>query len=132
MAMAEDNGEFDGLETLFAAARAQAPEPSAALFARIEADALRVAAEPRAPSLRPAPGRAVRAGFWHRLNLTLGGRGAVAGLASATLAGLWLGFAPPSGLDRLTQSVAQGVLGASASLDGLDLIPTLDTVLTQG
>lgn len=128
MAKTEMSDEFDGLEALFAAGRAEAPDPSAALFARIEADALRVAAERR----KAATPSSARLGFWRGLSAALGGRGAMAGLLSATLAGLWLGFSPPAGLATLTQSVTQGVLGATSSLDGVDLIPTLDTVLTQG
>ncbi len=135
MAMAENKAEFDDLDAVFAAARKTAPEPSAALLARIEADALRVAAE-RQPGTGAARGRATpparhrRAGIWQGISAALGGRGAVAGLLSATLAGLWLGFSPPQGLATLTQSVTQSVLGSSTSLDGLDLIPSIDTVLT--
>jgi hypothetical protein len=129
MAMAENSDEFDGLDAVFAAARAKAPEPSAALLARVEADALRVMAE-RQAAVAVVPRRPARRGFWAIFSEVLGGRGAVAGLATATLAGLWLGFSPPQGLATLTQSVTQSVLGSSTSLDGLDLIPTLDTVLT--
>lgn len=127
MAMAENRDEFDGLDAVFAAARDRVPEAPATLLARVEADALRVMDERQAavPAARPA-----WRGFWAGLSEALGGRGALAGLVTATLAGLWLGFSPPQGLATLTQSVTQSVLGASTSLDGLDLIPTLDTVLT--
>ena len=56
----------------------------------------------------------------------------MAGLLSATLAGLWLGFSPPAQLAPLTRSITQSVLGDTTTLDGLDLIPAIDSVLTEG
>ena len=82
---------------------------------------------------RPAPvAPRRRAGLWHGLSVAIGGRGAVAGLLSATLAGLWLGFSPPAQLAPLTRSITQSVLGDTTTLDGLDLIPAIDSVLTEG
>lgn len=128
MAMADTSDEFDGLDAFFAAARTEEPALPDALMARILADAAMVqAARPPAPV---APRR--RGSLWHTLSLAIGGRGAVAGLLSATLAGLWLGFSPPAQLAPLTRSITQSVLGDSTALDGLDLIPALDTVLTEG
>ncbi len=137
MVMAENSDDFDGLEAFFAAGRAQGPAtvPDAlpdALMARILADAAAVQAAAARPVTRPAT--AARPGLWRRLSETLGGRGALAGLLSATLAGLWLGFSPPDQIAPLTRTVSQTVLGDNAAtmLDGLDLIPAIDTVLTQG
>jgi hypothetical protein len=131
MAMADTSDEFDGLDAFFEAGRAEAPALSDALLARIVVDAARVQAAPQAAKPGPvAPRR--RPGLWHTLSLAIGGRGAVAGLLSATLAGIWLGFSPPAQLAPLTRSITQSVLGEATALDGLDLIPALDTVLTEG
>jgi len=81
------------LDALFAAARAApAPVPDA-LTARVLADA--AAEMPRAA--RPAAAvRVVPAPGWlAALTGLLGGRSAVAGLAAAGLAGVWIGFAQP-------------------------------------
>ncbi len=66
-------------------------EMSDALMARILADA---AAEMPRPSAD-----AGRRGLWSALVSTLGGWPAVSGLAAATVAGIWLGAAPPPALD---------------------------------
>lgn len=137
MVMAENSKDVDGLEAFFAAGRAQAPATVPdALMARILADATGVQAATAQAAARPVarPATAGRPGLWRRLSETLGGRGALAGLLSATLAGLWLGFSPPDQIAPLTRTVSQTVLGDNAAtmLDGLDLIPAIDTVLTQG
>lgn len=100
----DDLGGFR-LDSFFAEARDAAPEPGTALLARVFEDAeaqfaLRTAgaadpvAAPRAPNRKTAArgleaGRALRAA----LRTMLGGWGAVGGLATATVAGLWIGFA---------------------------------------
>ena len=63
--------------------------------------------------------------FWRWLVDTL-----MAGIVTAALAGLWLGIAQPGDFAPLTQSVTQSLIGDSSSLDQIDLIPTVDTVLT--
>jgi hypothetical protein len=89
-----DRHETDGeaaLDALFGAARKAHPEPSAALLARIAADAEAVAADrARQAVARPARGGALRG--WLS---ALGGWPAVAGLATATVAGVWIGYAQP-------------------------------------
>lgn len=133
MMMADNSDDLEGLEAFFAAGRSSAPELSDALMARILGDASVEQAHIQATRVaRPATAAAPRPNPWRVLIEVLGGRKAVAGLLTAALAGLWLGFSPPAQLSGLTQTVAQSVLGSSASLDGLDLLPTLDTVLTQG
>ncbi len=139
MAMAETDDDFSdafrGLDAAFAAARAMAPAPSERLLSRVEADALRVAAARVAAereAVRPKPAQPARAGFWRGLSEAIGGRRALAGLITATLAGVWLGFSPPTPLAGLTQMVSQSVLGSAAAVEGLDLIPTFDSVLNQG
>ena len=83
----------DGLEAFFAAARGDAAQPDGALLSRIEADAL---------AALPRPARTKRRGAgWRALVQGLGGWPAVAGLAAATCAGLWLGVSPPAALDAV-------------------------------
>lgn len=71
---------FD-LEAAFEAARAQPPQMSAQLAARIAQDA--VAAQPAAP-------------LWRRIVAAVGGPAGVGALVTATVAGFWLGVAPPA------------------------------------
>jgi hypothetical protein len=119
------NGDLDDL---FAAARAAAPQPSAALLARVEADALRMMPRPPArPTARP---RGLR-GLLAEILSAVGGLGGAAGLASAMLAGLWIGIAQPQGLSALTEGLTAG-LGADATLDSVELIPSLDPFSTEG
>lgn len=133
MTMADNSDDIEGLEAFFAAGRTSAPQMSDALMARILGDAaVEQARIEDARTGRPGMAAAKRPNPWRVLIAVLGGRKAVAGLLTAALAGLWLGFSPPQPLSGLTQTVAQSVLGSSTSLDGLDLLPTLDTVLTQG
>ena len=121
------------LEALFAAERQREPEPSGDLMARILADADRIGAERVRPMPVSAQAQAGQGGglarFWRGLVDTLGG-GGMAGILTAALAGLWLGLAQPGDFAPLTQSVAQSLIGDSSSLDQIDLIPTVDTVLT--
>ncbi|MFC2969847.1 hypothetical protein [Acidimangrovimonas pyrenivorans] len=128
--MTDRSKEFDGLEAFFDAARAEAPQPSEDLMARILADAeaetaRRAAPVPEAPSaIRPA---AKVLGFWDALVLALGGRGALAGLAGAMVAGLWLGVSQPAPIASLAQQVA----GDGTTLEQVDVIPTFDSYMQQ-
>jgi hypothetical protein len=112
------------LDDLFARARAESPQPPAGLLARIEADALAVhkARQPAAPARRSR---------WAGWVGALGGNGVLAGLATATLAGLWLGFAQPAPVSALTTTVSQA-FGADSALDSVELIPALDTFGAEG
>ncbi|MGP3724126.1 dihydroorotate dehydrogenase [Cereibacter sphaeroides] len=103
------------LDDLFAEARREAPMPSADLMARILADA---AAERPAPApARSAPRR--RLSPW--LLALFGGGGVFAGLATATLAGVWIGMAQPA-------PVAEALWGGTAGdpLESVDLLPGYD------
>jgi hypothetical protein len=92
------------LDGFFDAARAQAPPPSDALLARIDASASREAIIPAAPATSTAP--AVR-GFF----AALGGWPVMAGLATAAIAGVWIGYSSPS----------LAGLGVEDPVDGFDL-----------
>jgi len=93
----EDKREEAALAPFFEAAREAAPEPSAQLLARVLADAGAVQ-DRRAAAARPAT---VRAGLRTRIARGLGGWPAMAGLAAAGLAGLWIGLALPTTLPGL-------------------------------
>lgn len=101
------------LEDFFVAARACPPEPSPALIARIDADAGRLV---RAAQLPVADRRG--GGLWRLLDL-LGGWSAMGGLATAAMAGIWIGFA---GADQIG-TVAGGMLGYDQGSDSVNLMP---------
>jgi hypothetical protein len=113
------------LESLFATARAGRPSPSADLIARITADADAVQA-----AFRPAPAR-LRPRRWSGWIAAMGGTGVLAGLATATLAGLWLGFAQPAPVPTLTQTLSDA-FAADAGLGAVELIPSLDAFGLEG
>lgn len=87
------------LDNLLAAARADRPEPSAALMARVIDDADRMQPRPAPRIAAPHPG------FWAMLTGAFGGSGALAGMAAATLAGLWVGVAQPAPVSALTAAL---------------------------
>lgn len=78
MMMTQNNDQ--DLEAAFAAARAAPPQMPPGLMARISLDA--------AANQRSVP-------LWRRVMVALGGPVAMAGLVTATVAGFWLGVAPP-------------------------------------
>ena len=93
MAMS-DKDDMPGLEVFFDAARAHPAEPSVALMTRIDRDAQAVQANAR----RPASRRPRRTSLSTQLFRLLGGWPAVTGLATAAMAGVWLGISLPEGL----------------------------------
>ena len=113
------------LDSLFAAARAERPSPSAGLTARITADADAVQAE---FGSAPIPARRRLCAGWIA---AMGGNGVLAGLATATLAGLWLGFSQPAPVLTLTQAVSDAY-AADAGLGSVELIPSLDAFGLEG
>lgn len=109
------------LDDLFGQARAARPEPSADLMARILVDAEQH--QPVAHVRSPTVGR----GFWQAALAMIGGGGALAGLSTATLAGLWIGFAQPAPVSMLTD-----VIWADETMDTVELIPSFDDILIEG
>jgi hypothetical protein len=93
------NPNDDMLDDLFAQARGLDAQPSDALMARIltDADNVQTAMQPEQA--------AVASGPWTRFLDALGGWPAVSGLAAATVAGIWIGVAPPSSVQDLTASL---------------------------
>lgn len=102
-----DHDEPD-LTAHFAAARETAPVPDAALLARVLEAGEAVQRAPAAPHAVSAQGIAARvAGIWR----AVGGWPSAAGLATAALAGVWIGVAPPPVL----QDTVQVWLGSGAA-----------------
>lgn len=112
----------DDLDDLFAAARADRPQPSDALMQRVLDDAL--ALQPRPEPLAPPRAPAPRPGLFARLSQAFGGGPALAGVFSAAVAGLVLGYLDPMTYDYLTG----GLTGAEA----VDLFPTTDFLSSEG
>ncbi len=109
--------KHDDLDGLFAEMRATAGVPSDALMARVLADA--AAAQPRAlPASAPQPA------LWDRVMDAIGGWPSVGGLAVATVAGIWVGVAPPTPFQDLTATL----IGDEVSLE---LVP-MDLALLTG
>jgi predicted lipid-binding transport protein (Tim44 family) len=111
----------DDLEGLFSAARGAQAQPSPDLLARVLADAQSVQTTP-APA--PARAKAPRGGLWSALVAVFGGSGALAGMATAMVAGLYLGFAQPMG-DGLLATV----LGGDTAT--MDMMPGIDALLEE-
>lgn len=97
---------MDELDDLFAAARREQASP--ALLARVLTDAEAVQARPvrRAPRWRGV------------LRVMLGGAGALTGMATAALAGVWIGLAEPAPLVAVTEALL--------SQGSVDVLPTYD------
>ncbi|KQI72409.1 hypothetical protein AN191_08180 [Loktanella sp. 5RATIMAR09] len=100
------NPNDDMLDDLLAQARGASPLPSDALMARVIADA--DAAQPRASAMPVA-----RPGVIARMLDTIGGWPAVSGLAMATVAGIWVGVAPPASV----QDVTAAMIGDEVSIN---------------
>ncbi|KEJ89242.1 hypothetical protein [Sulfitobacter donghicola] len=95
---------FD-LEAAFENARANPPQMSDALSARIVADAERL--QPSAP-------------LWQRLIAAVGGPAGVGGLVTATVAGFWFGVAPPG--DQVDPLVLFGAVDTVVDEDLTELM----------
>lgn len=111
----------DDLDRLLTAAASAPARPSDALMQRVLADAL--ALQPAAPglpaSLGPQPSRP---GLLARIAAELGGGPALAGLGTAAVFGLALGYLSPATLDYLTGSTA----------DAVEFFPDADFLTTEG
>lgn len=117
----------DQLDDLFAAVRETRAEASPDFLARVLADAYAAQPEPAAMPAASAP-RAAPPGLWARLSAAFGGGFGLAGVATAGLAGVWLGFAPPAGLSPLTENLLPATATAAV---GVDLMPGLDDYWTD-
>lgn len=113
------------LDDIFAEARGAAVAPSYDLMARILADA--EAHQPAMPGLVRAAPPPPRQGLWATMMAAIGGGGALAGLSTATLAGLWIGFAQPTTLLDVTDRFLP-----IETLESVELLPSFDAILTEG
>ncbi len=109
----------DDLDRLLVAAAEQPLVPSQALMDRVQADAMAV--QPQGLVLRPAV-LASRPGLLARLVGAIGGGPALAGLGTAAVFGLALGYLSPTTMDYLT--------GGSA--DTAEFFPQADFLTTEG
>jgi hypothetical protein len=110
------------LEDFFSTARRQTVDAPPDLMTRVLLDAQAV--QPRAKTPVSAP----RPGFWAQLLAGIGGAPALAGLSTAMLAGLWIGFAQPVALSNVTDVFLAG----STVIEPLDVIPAFDDFVTEG
>ena len=108
------------LDALFDAARADGPEPSGDLMARIMADAQAQIVVP--DTLAPSRG------FLAGMLVLVGGWPAAAGLATATVVGLSVGLSTPDTLDTLTG----GYLAAATGYDLDVMMPSYGDLLGEG
>ncbi len=111
-----DGGE---LERFFEAARAEVTEISDDFMERVMADADSVLAA-RAPVSRAEP---ERGGRLRRFVSGLGGWPAVAGMATAMLAGVWVGFAAPEQVNTLSGGLLAAGEAATGTYELEDLLP---------
>ena len=100
MAMAENRDEFDHLDRFLDTAARSVPV-SDSLMHRVLADAERIDRARRPASV------------WHQLREALGGWSGFGGLVAASLAGLWIGFAPPA----MLPDPAAFLMGSDASVE---------------
>lgn len=114
--------DLDPVEKFFAAARSEAPVPSAALFSRMLEDAEKH--QPSKPVMGPSASRRNRAGVWATLLAVFGGWRTVGGMAMAAAAGVWIGF---SGVGGITDA-ASGYLGTVDALGTVELMPEGDVL----
>lgn len=110
----------DPIEGLFQSARRNPPAPTTDFMARMLADALAA----QAASSTPAPVR--RRGLWLRILAALGGGFGVAGLGTAALAGVVIGYVQPDPLLVLGEQ-----FGVTADAASLDLSYGFDTVFSE-
>jgi hypothetical protein len=106
----------DEIDRLLAAAARRPAAPSEALMERVLADALALQLQ-AAPS-RPAPQTSLLA----RFAAAIGGTPGLAGLCSAAVVGVAVGYLSPATLDYLTGATAETV----------ELFPETDFLQTEG
>lgn len=116
MNMDRDKLDDAALDALFDAAKADAPAPSDAFLARLNADA-----EAARPVPAPAMPRYPEPTVFERLK----GWFAVSGLSGAAALGVWIGFAMPD-VVMTVAPLSDEVIELSAYLPGADL-----TVLSE-
>ncbi|WP_432447855.1 hypothetical protein [Aliiroseovarius marinus] len=105
----------DALEAFFNAARQDNPAPSDALMSAILADADRLQPQPK--KLERDAEMPVKQGAVKAILSAIGGWPSAAGMVTATVAGVWIGFAQPVQLELLSGGL---VLSGTYSEDQTD------------
>ncbi len=108
------------LGTLFAQARSQPPQADDAFLARVLGDAYA-----EQPTAAAAPRKRARPGLWARLAAAVGGAVAVAGIGTAAMAGLVIGYVQPEPMLTFAGNIGFGVS------ESLDLLPGFDALLSE-
>lgn len=113
------------LDDLFASARQARPRMSADLTAAILQDAaiVRRDGDSAVPNVAVPRSEAMLHRLWRQFSTAIGGWPALGGLAAASVAGLWIGLAPPSFLpDPAERYVALSSGSQLVSNAGYDVI----------
>ncbi|MBS8228746.1 dihydroorotate dehydrogenase [Vannielia litorea] len=108
------------LESFFSAAcadEAVAAEPSPELLARVLEDGYGVQDALAAVPAQAAPYPAPRRGIFAALLAAIGGAPGLAGLAAATVAGVWFGASPPEAVSNVTASLFAPASASEAVAD---------------
>ncbi|MEZ5674619.1 hypothetical protein SAMN06265173_10369 [Thalassovita litoralis] len=115
--------DFD-LDAMFADMRTQDVVPAPDFMARVLADALDAQAAAAPVTVAPRPPSRLR-----QLLAAIGGWPAVAGLATAGVAGLWIGVNPPASI----MTTAESFLGTTVTDQYLvDLMPSYEFAMAEG
>ena len=115
--------DFD-LDAMFADMRTQDVVPAPDFMARVLADALDAQAAAVSVTVAPRPPSRLR-----QLLAAIGGWPAVAGLATAGVAGLWIGVNPPASI----MTTAESFLGTTVTDQYLvDLMPSYEFAMAEG
>lgn len=111
------------LDDLFKEARRQSVAVSPDLMARVLGDA-----DAMQPAGSGLPDRRRRVGFLTGLLAAIGGIGGVAGLSTAAMAGVWIGFADPTGLSTVTDVFVTGETVTEPD----NILPEIDDFMSEG
>ena len=115
---------MDGLDAFFDAARRDAPPLSPEALARMTTQALEV----QAGLVAPPPPAETRPGLIAQIMAAIGGWPAMASLATAGIAGLWIGAVPPAGLVNFAVTI--GAISSTAEQDSYLVDPLPGYTLT--
>lgn len=123
IAMVNKTENHSELDLLFQEARDTSIEPSPDLLARVLDDGLA-----HMPVAAMDAGPVVRLPGWRRLLSALGGWPAAAGLVTAAVTGVSIGYAAPGPVGTVTSGFG---LEIGTGYDVVDLIPSLDGIYAE-
>lgn len=112
-------------DDLFAEMRLRTVAVPDGLMARVLEDAARL--QPGAARRVAWQSQPAHAGFWARFSAFFGGAGMLTGMASAAVAGVYLGFAQPGPMPQLTDAWL-----TDPPLEAVDLMPGVERFLNEG